>query len=350
MRFFKIFLASPGDTDAERQAADRVVDEINKSIGSRDNFRLELLKWENDTYPSMGEDGQDVINNQIGRDYQIFVGIMWKKFGTPTKRAGSGTEEEFELAYDRFTNKKNVQIMFYFNSCPIPQDADLEEFQKVKAFKKKIKDLGAYHKQFASTEDFEKSLRMDLTCYVKDILKEEIQEAVISKPEEQRDVDPRLTQPELAVNLELIHGEKIIDSSYGFNQIQKFDKITDETISFIIFTIRNNSSDEISYTSPTIEFKAPSFFYKYDAIQIFQNNYEREPFKIKPNEEKKHALFGKFVNNIYMDFINDNIKEAFVETIQSKKYFVNEKQINEAKAYAKKIFDYMNITYSPKVI
>lgn len=194
MRLFKIFLASPGDTDAERRAADEVVDEINKSIGSRDNFRLELLKWENDTYPSMGEDGQDVINKQIGGDYQIFVGIMWKKFGTPTKRAGSGTEEEFELAYDRFTKKKDIQIMFYFNSCPIPQDADLLQFQKVREFKKKIEDLGAYHKPFESTIDFEKKLRMDLTRYVKDILKEEIQEAVISKPEEQRQVIPEIKE------------------------------------------------------------------------------------------------------------------------------------------------------------
>lgn len=125
MKIFKIFLASPGDTNSERIAAEEVVDEINKSIGSRDNFRLELIKWENDTYSSIGEDGQDVINKQIGSDYQIFVGVMWKKFGSPIKRAGSGTEEEFRLAYDRYTNKKDIQIMFYFCSAPIPQDADL---------------------------------------------------------------------------------------------------------------------------------------------------------------------------------------------------------------------------------
>lgn len=194
MRLFKIFLASPGDTDAERLAAEEAVEEINKSIGSRDNFRLELLKWENDTYPSVGEDGQDVINKQIGSDYQIFVGIMWKKFGSPTKRAGSGTEEEFNLAYNRYTSKKDIQIMFYFNSAPIPQDADLVQFQKVREFKKKIEDLGAYHKPFDSTKDFEKSLRMDLTRYVKDILKEEIQEAVISKSEEQRQVIPEIKE------------------------------------------------------------------------------------------------------------------------------------------------------------
>lgn len=194
MRLFKIFLASPGDTSKERLAAEEAVEEINKSIGSRDNFRLELLKWENDTYPSMGVDGQDVINKQIGEDYQIFVGIMWKKFGTPTKRAGSGTEEEFELAYDRFMEKTDIQIMFYFNSCPIPQDADLVQFQKVREFKRKIEDLGAYHKPFESTRDFERSLRMDLTRYVKDILKEEIQEAYIRKPEAQRQVIPEIRE------------------------------------------------------------------------------------------------------------------------------------------------------------
>lgn len=194
MRLFKIFLASPGDTNAERLAAEEVVEEINKSIGSRDNFRLELLKWENDTYPSVGEDGQDVINKQIGSDYQIFVGIMWKKFGSPTKRAGSGTEEEFSLAYERYTSKKDIQIMFYFNSAPIPQDADLVQFQKVRDFKKKIEDLGAYHKPFDSTKDFEKSLRMDLTRYVKDTLKEEIQEAIVSKPAQPRQIIPEIKE------------------------------------------------------------------------------------------------------------------------------------------------------------
>lgn len=194
MRLFKIFLASPGDTNAERLAAEEVIDEINKASGSRDNFRLELLKWEDDTYPSIGEDGQDAINKQIGGDYQIFLGIMWKKFGTPTKRAGSGTEEEFELAYDRFTKKKDIQIMFYFNTCPIPQDADLTQFQKVKDFKRKIEELGVYHKPFDSKNDFEKRLRINLTQYVKDVLITESKEVAKSEPTDQRQVIPEIKE------------------------------------------------------------------------------------------------------------------------------------------------------------
>lgn len=180
VRLFKIFLASPGDTSDERKAAEEVIDEINKTTGPRDNYRLELLKWETDTYSAVGEDGQDVINKQIGSDYQIFVGVMWKKFGSPTKRTGSGTEEEFKLAYDRHEKKKDIHIMFYFNSAPIPQDADLVQAQKVKEFKTRIQVLGVYHKSFESTKDFERELRMGLQRYVTDLLKTEIQSEEVS--------------------------------------------------------------------------------------------------------------------------------------------------------------------------
>jgi hypothetical protein len=171
MKLFKIFLASPGDTSEERLIAEEVVDEINKSVGSRDNFMLELLKWEHDTYPAMAEYSQQAINEQMGGDFQIFVGIMWKRFGTPTQKADSGTEEEFELAYKRYSEKKDIQIMFYFNSAPIPQDADLMQAQKVKDFRKKLQGLGAYYFSYDNTRGFEKQLRMDLTRYVKDTLK-----------------------------------------------------------------------------------------------------------------------------------------------------------------------------------
>ena len=173
MRHFKIFLASPGDTSEERQLAEEVVAEINRTIGSRDEFHLDLLKWENNTYPSIGADGQDVISKQIGSDYHIFIGLMWKKFGTPTKRAGSGTEEEFELAYNRYSQKKDIQIMFYFNGTSIPQDSNLEDFQKVLTFKKKIEELGAYHFTYQNAKGFEKLLREHLTGYIKDLLKAE---------------------------------------------------------------------------------------------------------------------------------------------------------------------------------
>ena len=55
---------------------------------------------------------------------------MFKRFGSPTKNADSGTEEEFNFAYQ---NKANIEIMFYFNNENISQDElDPTQFSKVK--------------------------------------------------------------------------------------------------------------------------------------------------------------------------------------------------------------------------
>lgn len=51
--------------------------------------------FETDIMPGFGSDPQAVINEQINDDFDIFVGLLKGKFGTPTPRAGSGTEEEF---------------------------------------------------------------------------------------------------------------------------------------------------------------------------------------------------------------------------------------------------------------
>ncbi|MYD31374.1 MAG: DUF4062 domain-containing protein, partial [Nitrospira sp. SB0661_bin_20] len=63
---------------------------------------MDVVRWETRTTPGFGKDPQDVINKQISDAYDIFIGIMWTRFGTPTPRAGSGTEEEFLRAYDRY--------------------------------------------------------------------------------------------------------------------------------------------------------------------------------------------------------------------------------------------------------
>jgi hypothetical protein len=40
------------------------------------------------------------VNAQIGfSSIDLFIGILWKKFGTPTKRGDSGSAEEFEKCY-----------------------------------------------------------------------------------------------------------------------------------------------------------------------------------------------------------------------------------------------------------
>jgi len=115
----EVFIASPGDVAPEREVLESVVSEFNLTWGDRHQVRLELLKWETHSRPAMGEDAQDVINRQIRDGYDIFLGIMWGRFGTATARADSGTEEEFQRAYDRLKNGDRVQIMLYFKDAGI---------------------------------------------------------------------------------------------------------------------------------------------------------------------------------------------------------------------------------------
>jgi hypothetical protein len=81
-------------------------------------------------------------------------------FGTPTPRAGSGTEEEFDSAYKRFSaNPASLRVLFYFKTGV--DDAfkiDLEQLAKVKEFKKKLGDAGVLYHDFRNDDALAKAI------------------------------------------------------------------------------------------------------------------------------------------------------------------------------------------------
>ncbi|MCA9035978.1 MAG: DUF4062 domain-containing protein [Planctomycetaceae bacterium] len=168
----EVFIASPGDVAPEREVLESVVAEFNLTWGDKHRVRLELVKWETHSRPAIGEDAQDVINRQVGDEYDIFLGIMWGRFGTATARAESGTEEEFQRAYGRLKTGDQVQIMFYFKDAGIPPSRlDGEQIAKVQAFKKKIaNEFGALYYQFETTDEFQTKARIHLSKVVQDWL------------------------------------------------------------------------------------------------------------------------------------------------------------------------------------
>jgi len=141
-----VFLASPGDVAAERTQAREVIDEVNRTVGREKQVRLEVVGWDTHAYPSYGADGQAIINAQIAdmAKYDLFVGIMWNRFGMPTARAESGTEEEFNRAEDAFRQSQHPQIMFYFCQRPtnLASTAELEQKSKVLQFKSRVQANG----------------------------------------------------------------------------------------------------------------------------------------------------------------------------------------------------------------
>lgn len=146
VKLLRVFVSSPNDLPEERKVVGEIIDELNLTITSSLKIRLDLVKWETHTYPSIGSDAQSIINEQIGDEYDIFIGLLGTRFGTPTPRAGSGTEEEFNRAYEKhLSDPKQIRILFYFKDSPVaPSDIDPPQFKLVTDFRNRLQKEALY--------------------------------------------------------------------------------------------------------------------------------------------------------------------------------------------------------------
>jgi hypothetical protein len=152
-----VFISSPQELAAERRIVESIISELNPKLLDSYRVQLRAITWATYVVPGVGSDPQAVINNQIGDNYDIYIGILGERFGSRTPRAGSGTEEEFIRAYDRFqTDEGNVRILFYFkNSSDIPlQNLDLAQLARVQDFRKQIGSKGTLYSDFKTTDEF----------------------------------------------------------------------------------------------------------------------------------------------------------------------------------------------------
>jgi hypothetical protein len=165
--FIKVFLASPGDLSEERKIAKEIVDDFNSQLASALGYQVELVGWE-DTLPGVGRP-QAIINRDLdGCDF--FVGMLWKRWGTPpgAEPYTSGFEEEFNRAMSRNATEGRPEISLLFKDLDAASLADPgDHLKKVISFKEQVfaeKKLlcGA----FADMRDFETKFRKCIQGYV----------------------------------------------------------------------------------------------------------------------------------------------------------------------------------------
>lgn len=163
---YTIFVSSPSDLAEERASIDEVIIELNLTYGKSNNCVFELLKWETHSGPGISSTyTQNIINEDIDDDYDIFLGLLWKRFGTPTGTASSGTEEEFNHAYGRFQENNSIpQILFYFkNSVPTKMsEIDPEQWLKVNQFKDSLPKDKMLFWEFESIQNLQAFLRLHI--------------------------------------------------------------------------------------------------------------------------------------------------------------------------------------------
>ncbi|TFW11520.1 hypothetical protein E4L96_20925 [Massilia arenosa] len=165
IKSYQLLVASPSDVGEERRVVEDVVSQLNSQWSRSLGLRIDTVKWENSTHPEFGEYPQAVINEQIGDDFDILVGIFWTRIGSPTPQARSGTVEEIERALKRRKDTGGVpEVMLYFKTAQISPKVDISQLAAVQQFQASIGDLGGLYFEFESLSDFESSLRAHLAA------------------------------------------------------------------------------------------------------------------------------------------------------------------------------------------
>ncbi len=166
----RIVLSSPGDVEKERQIMQNVIDELNNGVAADRDLHLELSRWETDAYPGFHADGPQGIVDPILKieECDILLGIFWKRFGTPTKDAQSGTEHEIRTAIKSWKQRERPEIMMYFKEEPF-YTKDVKEHNQhglVIQFRNEFPKEGLYQ-TFKDVTEFERLTRCHLSNFIR---------------------------------------------------------------------------------------------------------------------------------------------------------------------------------------
>jgi hypothetical protein len=189
----RVVVASPSDVQSERETLSRVADELNRTIGRAYDLRVEVNRWETDAHPGFHVEGPQGLIDPILRieECDVFVGIFWKRFGTPVKATTSGTQHEFTKAYRCWKKQGSPHIMFYFSKQPhTPSNSEESaQWNEVKAFQQNFPAEGLWW-SYGEPLEFERQVRNHLTMYVLDRVKEVHDAEVIDETEHDEDDEP----------------------------------------------------------------------------------------------------------------------------------------------------------------
>ncbi|WP_024834754.1 DUF4062 domain-containing protein [Ruminiclostridium josui] len=162
----RVFIASPNDLNEERKIFLKVIDEVNEIKGHSMGYHIEPLGWE-DTLPGKGRP-QELINKSI-LECDLFLMLLWRKWGTPTGKYSSGTQEEFILASELSKLYAKPDIWIFFKNANLLDDD--KDSIAINDFRTNIEaNKSFYYKTFSDGYEWEGMLRNHL-CRWLDSLK-----------------------------------------------------------------------------------------------------------------------------------------------------------------------------------
>lgn len=182
-RIFTVFLASPSDVQEERELAEGAVDFVNRSVANRIGWHIDLHKWE-ETPPSFGTPQASI--NPLVDECDLFIGLLWQWWGTPTGKYSSGFEEEFERAKTRRKATGSPEIWLMFKNFDQSKKKDAgKQLKKVIEFRDlQIRLAEVMFKPVKDAQDWADKLRSWLTPYILDFANQhpDIKQQAIAAP------------------------------------------------------------------------------------------------------------------------------------------------------------------------
>ncbi len=169
LKKLRIFAASPSDVATERAKLETVVG-LLKPLADHIGLSVEVVDWRK-VVPDIGRPQQVIFDQLQPTTWDVFIGILWHRFGTPPggkdpqtqKEYLSGTEEEFKTAFRLWQQFEKPRIMMYRCTRQVDLTAiDFDQAKKVNEFFAQFEAIKGEHpglyQTFDSTEAFEKLL------------------------------------------------------------------------------------------------------------------------------------------------------------------------------------------------
>ena len=166
MEKLRIFIASPSDMAPERDRVKTIASTL-KPLADSVGIVLEVIAWSS-VVPDMGRPEQVILDQVKPNSWDVFIGILWHRFGTPpggkdsvTEREYlSGTEEEFRVAYSLWKNHHRPRIMIYRCTRSIPHNVlNPDQYKHVQGFFKQFDAITGEHpglyQTFSTIKTFE---------------------------------------------------------------------------------------------------------------------------------------------------------------------------------------------------
>lgn len=181
----QVFIASPSDTGASRDAIERALTRWNSSRAESSQVVILPRRYETSAVPELGADGQDVINRQLVSSADIVIAVFANRLGSATQRDISGTVEEIKEA-----DVAGKKVHVYFSEADVPRQ-HLGEVAKLQEYKDAFSGLyGTYIDEADLVEQVRHAIEADIQGFEKP---QAIQQLSGANPVAKHEVDKHTT-------------------------------------------------------------------------------------------------------------------------------------------------------------